>query len=164
MSENAAESSNQERRVGPSVSRDKWAQHAKQKMARGYVLIVAADKRRANFWMREKGYEMCAYDIARALVASGDVVPTGEHHLGTIYELAAMPAPTPAKKSKAAKAKPVAPPVAEVEEEPIDLPVVDADAEDLDDDADDADDDLDADDEGDGADSDDDEDDTDDDV
>ncbi len=143
MSENAAESSNQERRVGPSVSRDKWAQHAKQKMARGYVLIVAADKRRANFWMREKGYEMCAYDIARALVASGDVAPTGEHHLGTVYELVAMPAPTPAKKSKSAKPKPVAPPVAEVEEEPIDLPVVDADAEDLDDEADD---DLDADD------------------
>jgi len=88
MSENTSESGSSERRVGPTVSRDKWLLHARQKLARGYVLILAkGDKRRANFYLPEKGYEMCAYDVARALVSSGEVVPTGEHPLGTRYEL-----------------------------------------------------------------------------
>jgi hypothetical protein len=90
MAENTSEAAGSERRVGPTVSRDRWMLHARQKLSRGYVLILAGgDKRRANFYLPEKGYEMCAYDVARALVQSGEVVPTGEHPLGTRYELPA---------------------------------------------------------------------------
>ncbi len=106
MSENTPDASgNSERRVGPSISRDKWGLHARQKLSKGYVLIVAAEKRRANFWMAEKGYEMCAFDIARVLIASGDVVPTGEHHLGTVYELAEPYTPPPTRKPRPSRAK-----------------------------------------------------------
>lgn len=93
-----------ERRIGPSVSRDKWLNHARTKLQRGYVLIVGKGKRTANFYSRDKGYEMCAFEVARALVGSGEVVASGEHHLGTVYTLVAIPsevvpsrpAPTPA--------------------------------------------------------------------
>lgn len=78
-----------ERRIGPSVSRDKWLSHARTKLQRGYVLIVGKGKRTANFYSRDKGYEMCAFEVARALVSSGEVVASGDHHLGTVYTLAA---------------------------------------------------------------------------
>ncbi len=77
-----------ERRVGPTVSKDKWINHAKNKLARGYVLIVGTERRNANFYLRGKGYEMCPYDIAQAMIKQGLVVQTGKHHLGHIYELA----------------------------------------------------------------------------
>ncbi|MDQ7040323.1 MAG: hypothetical protein Q9M35_05230 [Rhodothermus sp.] len=76
-----------ERRIGPTVSRDKWLNHAKNKLARGYVLIVGTERRNANFYLRGKGYEMCPYDIAQAMIKQGLVVQTGKHHLGLIYEL-----------------------------------------------------------------------------
>ncbi|WP_397547933.1 hypothetical protein ABUL39_06715 [Rhodothermus marinus] len=76
-----------ERRVGPTVSKDKWINHAKNKLARGYVLIVGTERRNANFYLRGKGYEMCPYDIAQAMIKQGLVVQTGKHHLGLIYEL-----------------------------------------------------------------------------
>ncbi len=76
-----------ERRVGPTVSRDKWLNHAKNKLARGYVLIVGTERRNANFYLRGKGYEMCPYDIAQVMIKQGLVVQTGKHHLGLIYEL-----------------------------------------------------------------------------
>ena len=90
MLDTASEGSG-ERRIGPSVSRDKWLSHARAKLQRGYVLIVGKGKRTANFYSREKGYEMCAFEVARALVNSGEIAATGEHHLGTIYTLVAMP-------------------------------------------------------------------------
>lgn len=77
-----------ERRIGPTVSKDKWINHAKNKLARGYVLIVGTERRNANFYLRGKGYEMCPYDIAQAMIKQGLVVQTGKHHLGLIYELA----------------------------------------------------------------------------
>ncbi|AEN73872.1 hypothetical protein Rhom172_1962 [Rhodothermus marinus SG0.5JP17-172] len=76
-----------ERRVGPTVSKDKWINHAKNKLARGYVLIVGTERRNANFYLRGKGYEMCPYDVAQAMIKQGLVVQTGKHHLGLIYEL-----------------------------------------------------------------------------
>lgn len=82
----------QDRRVGPTVSKDKWANHARQKMLKGYVLIVGTTRRTANFYSKEKGYEMCAYNVAKQLVKEGIVVKTGTHHLGDVYELAAVPA------------------------------------------------------------------------
>lgn len=125
MSENTADQSSQERRVGPTVSRDKWYLHAKQKLARGYKLIVARDgKKRANFWTPEKGFEMCAYEVARALVLSGEVHAVGEHPLGTMYELVEAPAPPP--KAKASKAKAPKPAPAPVEDE-VELEALPAD-------------------------------------
>lgn len=105
MSENTADSSSQERRVGPTVSRDKWYLHARQKLAKGYKLIVAKDgKKRANFWTAEKGFEMCAFEVARALVQSGELTLVGEHPLGLMYELVVPDAPPPkAKTTKAPK-------------------------------------------------------------
>lgn len=76
-----------ERRIGPTVSKDKWIHHAKNKLARGYVLIVGTRRRSANFYLRGKGYEMCPYDIAQAMIKQGLLVQTGQHHLGLIYEL-----------------------------------------------------------------------------
>lgn len=100
MVENSNEGAG-ERRIGPSVSRDKWLSHARTKLQRGYVLIVGNGRRTANFYSRDKGYEMCAFDIARALVNSGEVLASGEHYLGTVYTLTdtappQMPQPRPA--------------------------------------------------------------------
>ena len=106
MSENTTDQSSQERRVGPTVSRDKWYLHARQKLSKGYKLIVARDgKKRANFWTAEKGFEMCAFEVARALVLSGEVAHTGEHPLGNVYELIQTDVPAPKAKPKA-KPKP----------------------------------------------------------
>lgn len=82
----------QDRRIGPTVSKDKWVNHAKQKMTRGYVLIVGTTRRTANFYSKEKGYEMCAYNVAKQLIKEGAIVKTGEHHLGDVYELIMAPA------------------------------------------------------------------------
>lgn len=90
----------QERRIGPTVSKDKWVNHAKNKLTRGYVLIVGQEKKNANFYSQEKGYEMCAYNVARQLIKDGLVRKVREHHLGEVYELADMPAavvPPPSK-------------------------------------------------------------------
>lgn len=81
----------QDRRVGPTVSKDKWVNHAKQKMLKGYVLIVGTTRRTANFYSKEKGYEMCAYNVAKQLIKEGHVMRTGQHHLGDVYELHAAP-------------------------------------------------------------------------
>lgn len=100
MLENANEGVG-ERRTGPSVSREKWLNHARTKLQRGYVLIVGKGRRTANFYSRDKGYEMCAFDVARTLVTSGELVVSGEHYLGTMYSLTStatpeMPRPRPA--------------------------------------------------------------------
>ena len=79
----------QERRTGPTVSKEKWVNHAKAKLARGYVLIVGKNRRTANFFLKNKGYEMCGYDVAKQLIREGSVVEAGEQALGTIYVLAA---------------------------------------------------------------------------
>ncbi|MCA0269011.1 MAG: hypothetical protein LCH53_07315 [Bacteroidetes bacterium] len=130
MSENTADSSSQERRVGPTVSRDKWYLHARQKLAKGYRLIVAKDgKKRANFWTAEKGFEMCAYEVARALVQSGELTLVGEHPLGLMYELVVPDAPPP--KAKVTKApKPPKPAPAPKEDDLDDLDNLDGEEED----------------------------------
>ena len=98
--ETSNEREGQERRTGPTVSKEKWINHAKAKMARGYVLIVGKQRRTANFFLRPKGFEMCAYNVAKQLIRDGIVVEAGEHHLGTIYKLAedAAPAAPPPRK------------------------------------------------------------------
>lgn len=75
------------RRTGPTVTRDRWTLHARRKLSKGYVLIVGTTRKNANFHSPEKGYEMCAYDVARKLIEEGVVVKTRKHHLGDVYEL-----------------------------------------------------------------------------
>ncbi|HET6567423.1 MAG TPA: hypothetical protein VFG50_05620 [Rhodothermales bacterium] len=86
--ETSSSSDYQEKRVGPTVSKDKWVNHAKAKLARGYVLIIGKQRRNANFYLRAKGFEMCPYNVAKQLVKDGIVVEAGEHPLGTMYRLA----------------------------------------------------------------------------
>ncbi len=85
--ETTGERDPQERRIGPTVSKDKWLNHAKIKLSRGYVLIVGNGRKTANFHSREKGYEMCSYQVARQLIKDGTVRKVREHHLGDVYEL-----------------------------------------------------------------------------
>ena len=88
--ESGGERESQERKIGPTVSKDKWINHAVNKLSRGYVLIVGTEKKNANFHSKEKGYEMCAYNVARQLIRDGLVHKTREHHLGEVYELVAL--------------------------------------------------------------------------
>lgn len=74
--------------TSPTVSREKWEVHALRKLAKGYVLIVSKERKNANFHSPTKGYEMCAYQVAKKLVNDGLVEQTREHHLGAVYELA----------------------------------------------------------------------------
>src|SRR5690606_16332643 len=87
----------QERRTGPTVSKEKWVNHAKAKLSRGYVLIDGKSRKTANFYLMNKGYEMWGYDVAKQLIKDGLVVESGEHTLGTVYSLAVIPSeqPTP---------------------------------------------------------------------
>ena len=93
----------QERRIGPTVSKDKWVNHARNKLLRGYVLIVGTAKKNANFYSQDKGYEMCAYNVARQMIKDGLLRKVRDHHLGEVYELADMPASAPAPAPKAVK-------------------------------------------------------------
>ena len=74
-------------RISPSVSKEKWAAHAKTKLANGYLLIVSDRRRTANFFRTGKGYETCAYNVALQLVREGSVTKAYDHHLGTAYLL-----------------------------------------------------------------------------
>lgn len=90
----------QERRVGPTVSKDKWVNHAKAKLSKGYVLIVGKNRRTANFYLRSKGFEMCPYNVAKELIKEGIVVEDGEHPLGSVYRLAGNIIPPPPPKPR----------------------------------------------------------------
>ncbi len=99
--ESSSERDYQDRRVGPTVSKDKWVNHAKNKLSRGYVLIVGKNRRSANFYMRSKGFEMCPFNIAKQMIKDGIIVEAGEHHLGTMYQLAQDVPPVETKKRPA---------------------------------------------------------------
>lgn len=92
--ETGTERESQEKKIGPTVSKDKWLNHALAKLSRGYVLIVGTERKTANFHSREKGYEMCAYNVARQLIRDGHVRKLREHHLGEVYELVSAPTGT----------------------------------------------------------------------
>lgn len=89
MAMEAQEQHSGDRPTAPSVSQDKWIQHALAKLARGYVLIVGTHRRTANFFLPNKGYEMCSYRVARQLIREGSVAKTRDHHLGEVYEIVA---------------------------------------------------------------------------
>lgn len=94
--ESSGDQDSGERKIGPTVTKDRWINHARTKLAKGYVLIVSSSRKNANFYSPVKGYEMCAYDIAKTLIGDGTIVKTREHHLGDVYELAG-PLPLPVK-------------------------------------------------------------------
>lgn len=87
-------SSSSEIRSSPTVSKEKWAMHARAKLLRGYVLIIANGRRTASFYKEGRGFEPCPFKIAQALVEMGLVEEAGTHFLGTRYLLSAE-APTP---------------------------------------------------------------------
>ena len=89
--ETSPERESPERKIGPTVSKDKWLNHALAKLSRGYVLIVGTERKSANFHSAEKGYEMCAYNVARQLIRDGHVHKVRDHHLGEVYELVTAP-------------------------------------------------------------------------
>lgn len=89
--EPTSERESPERKIGPTVSKDKWVNHAKNKLSHGYVLIIGTERKSANFHSKVKGYEMCAYNVARQLVKEGIVRKVRDHHLGEVYELVEMP-------------------------------------------------------------------------
>ncbi|MDX1548888.1 MAG: hypothetical protein R3247_17950 [Rhodothermales bacterium] len=93
----------QEKRNAPTVSKEKWHAHAVAKLSRGYCLIVGTQRRSANFYQPGKGYETCAFHIARQLVKEGTVVKGGTHYLGTLYILAGDAVAPPARPAEAAR-------------------------------------------------------------
>ncbi|MBT8401319.1 MAG: hypothetical protein KJO98_12640 [Rhodothermia bacterium] len=91
----------QEVRAVPSVSRDRWLEHARKKLEKGYALIVSDERRNANFYMAGKGYETCPHKTALQLIKQGVVTKAGKHHLGSMYflaETATAEAPAPVKR------------------------------------------------------------------
>ena len=125
----SSDRSGAERRTGPSVSKDKWVVHARQKLARGYILIVGEGRRSANFFKPGSGYEMCAYNVALQLIRDGIAVPFRKHPMGMAYTLAPDAAPLPSKRSTASTGKRVPTPPSE---EPLDLEAFDTPHEEID--------------------------------
>jgi hypothetical protein len=79
----------------PTVTKDKWITHAVRKLEKGYILVVANDRRSANFYKAGSGYEMCSYQAAVQMVRDGAVIKVRDHYLGTAYALAAHLIATP---------------------------------------------------------------------
>lgn len=89
-------SSSSEFRSSPTVSKEKWAMHARAKLLKGYVLIIADGRRTASFFKEGRGFEPCPFKIAKALVEMGLVEEAGTHFLGTRFVLSsAAPVPPP---------------------------------------------------------------------
>ncbi len=102
MTVNSDSSDYQEVRAVPSVSRDRWLEHARKKLEKGYALIVSDQRRNANFHMAGKGYETCPHKTALQLIKQGVVKKAGRHHLGSMYFLSddARVAPPPSAPRK----------------------------------------------------------------
>jgi hypothetical protein len=99
--ESSSDQDSAERKIGPTVTKDRWINHARNKLAKGYVLIVSTSRKNANFYSPVKGYEMCAYDVAKKLIADGTIIKTRAHHLGDVYELSGpLPQVAPAPKKR----------------------------------------------------------------
>ena len=91
-------------RERPTVTKDKWITHVVRKLEKGYLLIVANDRRSANFYKAGSGYEMCSYQAAVQMVRDGSVVKTRDHYLGTAYALAPHMIATPPARPRPAEA------------------------------------------------------------
>ncbi len=73
--------------ISPSVSPEKWRQHALRKLGQGYVLIIGKNRRNANFYKAGKGFEPCAFAAASKLAEQALLEEAGRHPLGTVYKL-----------------------------------------------------------------------------
>ena len=85
----------QDIRSGRTVSTEKWVIHARQKLAKGYVLVVNPERKTATFFMPGRGYEACNFKAAQALIKAGEVVEAGRRASGLKYELADIPVAPP---------------------------------------------------------------------
>lgn len=90
----------QDIRSGRTVSTEKWVLHARQKLAKGYVLVVNPERKSATFFMPGRGYEACNFKAAQALIKAGEVVEAGRRASGLKYELAGEPVAPPPKPVK----------------------------------------------------------------
>ncbi len=86
-----------EPRSSPSVSPEKWAHYAVSKLVKGYFLVVNTERRSANFFKPHKGYEPCAYKIARKLIEEGIVKMDHANEDRHFYILSQVPLPPPVK-------------------------------------------------------------------
>jgi hypothetical protein len=72
-------------RVNRSTPTERQIRFATEKLMAGYSLIVSDERKSAVFFRTGKGYEGCAFRVARSLVTSGFAQSAGRHPLGTIY-------------------------------------------------------------------------------
>lgn len=84
-----SDSENNYQHIGayPTVSAEKWKQHAIKKLSKGYLLIVSNTRNYANFYRGHENFESCSFRTARKLLREGLLVECGTHMLGTIYQL-----------------------------------------------------------------------------
>lgn len=71
----------------PSVSKEQWVKHAIKKLSKGYVLIISEERGVANFYKGTGDLEPCSLHTAHRLVRQGFVQPSGEHALGSLFEI-----------------------------------------------------------------------------
>ena len=71
----------------PTVTAEKWKQHAINKLSKGYLLIISNTRNYANFYRGHESFESCSYRTARKLLREGLLEESGTHMLGTIYQL-----------------------------------------------------------------------------
>lgn len=89
-------------RVSPTVSKDKWTQMALRKLSRGWVVIIAENRKSSNFFKPGSGFDPLPFSVAKKMVESGLLKEEGKHRLGKRYILsdgidpaAAVPPPAP---------------------------------------------------------------------
>lgn len=87
MESSSGSSGSPEFRISPTVSKEKWAIHARAKLLKGYVLIVARERKTASFFKEGRGFEPCPYKVAKALIELGMIEEAGNHFLGIKYVL-----------------------------------------------------------------------------
>lgn len=73
----------------PTVSKEQWVKHSIKKLSRGYMLIVSKTRNVANFYKGYGDFETCSFHTAKRLIREGYLEETGEHMLGTLYQLKA---------------------------------------------------------------------------
>ena len=71
----------------PSVSKEQWVKHAIKKLSKGYVLIISEERGVANFYKGTGDLEPCSLHTAHRLVKQGFVQPSGQHALGSLFEI-----------------------------------------------------------------------------
>ena len=84
----------------PTVSSEKWKQHAIKKLSKGYLLIISNTRNYANFYRGHESFESCSFRIAKKLLREGLLEESDTHMLGTIYQLKEEFKYVPARKNQ----------------------------------------------------------------